>query len=79
MQAVLSAASLLQVHGVRDASCTFLRAALAPDNALGIRAFAELHACAELARAAQDYIDAHFVDVSTRVAFTDGLSGRTVQ
>lgn len=62
-QSLLSAASLLQVGGVRAASCAFLAAALAPDNALGIRAFAELHACDELRAAAARYVDAHFVDV----------------
>lgn len=61
---MLSAASLLQVSGVRDACCVFLRAALAPDNALGIRAFADLHACKQLAHAALDYIHAHFEQVS---------------
>lgn len=64
VQALLAGASLLQVGGVRDACCEFLRGALAPDNALGIRAFADLHACKELARDAHHYIDAHFVDVS---------------
>ncbi|KAL0870830.1 hypothetical protein ABMA27_004676 [Loxostege sticticalis] len=59
VQSLLSGASLVQVWGVRAACCGFLAAALAPDNALGIRAFAELHACADLARAAQRYIDAH--------------------
>ncbi|XP_028156357.1 kelch-like protein 3 isoform X2 [Ostrinia furnacalis] len=59
VQSLLSGASLVQVCGVRAACCGFLAAALAPDNALGIRAFAELHACAELARAAARYIDAH--------------------
>lgn len=63
VQAVLSAASLLQVGGARAACCAFLLAALAPDNALGIRAFAELHACAELARAAHGYTLHHFADV----------------
>lgn len=62
-QGLLAAASLLQVLGVRAACCVFLRAALAPDNALGIRAFAELHAAAELARAAHEYVAAHFAQV----------------
>ncbi|KAI5631272.1 kelch motif domain-containing protein [Phthorimaea operculella] len=63
VQALLSGASLLQVAGVRAAAASFLAAALAPDNALGIRAFADLHACAELARHAATYIDVHFVEV----------------
>ncbi|KAJ0174907.1 hypothetical protein K1T71_010015 [Dendrolimus kikuchii] len=63
VQSLLSAASLVQVGGVREQCCAFLAAALAPDNALGIRAFADLHACAELTRAADAYVDAHFVQV----------------
>ncbi|KAJ8712016.1 hypothetical protein PYW07_004858 [Mythimna separata] len=63
VQSLLSAASLLAVSGVRAACCVFLAAALAPDNALGIRAFAELHACADLATAAARYIETHFVEV----------------
>ncbi|XP_045774595.1 ring canal kelch homolog [Maniola jurtina] len=63
VQSVLSGASLLQVLGARAACCGFLAAALAPDNALGIRAFADLHACAELADAAARFVDRHFVEV----------------
>lgn len=63
VQAVLSAASLLQVCGARAACCGFLAGALAPDNALGIKAFAELHGCADLARAAHAFVVAHFVEV----------------
>lgn len=63
VQAVLSAASLLQVCGARAACCGFLAGALAPDNALGIKAFAEMHGCADLAHAAHAFVDAHFVEV----------------
>ncbi|CAH2042994.1 unnamed protein product, partial [Iphiclides podalirius] len=63
VQSVLSAASLLQVCGARAACCGFLAAALAPDNALGIRAFAELHGCQELLLCAERYLHRHFVDV----------------
>lgn len=65
VQAVLSAASLLQVCGARAACCGFLAGALAPDNALGIKSFAELHGCADLARAALAFVDAHFVEVGS--------------
>lgn len=60
---MLSAASLLQVCGVRARCCAFLAAALSPDNALGIRAFADLHACADLADCASRFIERHFVEV----------------
>ncbi|OWR50867.1 putative kelch protein 1 [Danaus plexippus plexippus] len=63
VQSLLSAASLLQVRGVRAAACSFLAAALAPDNALGIRAFADLHACADLADVADRFVKRHFVEV----------------
>ncbi|XP_052743495.1 ring canal kelch homolog [Bicyclus anynana] len=63
VQSVLAAASLLQVPGARAAACAFLAAALAPDNALGIRAFADLHACSELADAAARFVERRFVEV----------------
>ncbi|XP_013140757.1 PREDICTED: ring canal kelch homolog [Papilio polytes] len=63
VQSLLSASSLLQVSGVRAACCSFLAAALAPDNALGIRAFAELHACRDLRDCAARYVHRHFVEV----------------
>ncbi|RVE42708.1 hypothetical protein evm_012645 [Chilo suppressalis] len=59
VQSLLAGASLVQVWGVRAACCAFLAAALTPHNALGIRAFADHHACADLAHAATRYIDAH--------------------
>lgn len=62
-QSLLSGASLVQVGGVRVACCAFLARALCAENALGIRAFAELHACAELAAAAARYLHAHFLQV----------------
>lgn len=63
-QSLLSAASLLQVCGVREACCVFLAGALSPDNALGIRAFAELHACTDLTLCAQRFVETHFVEVT---------------
>ncbi|CAH0755531.1 unnamed protein product [Diatraea saccharalis] len=63
VQSLLAGASLVQVWGVRAACCAFLAAALQPDNALGIRAFADHHACADLAHAAARYIDAHAAQV----------------
>ncbi|XP_022834396.1 kelch-like protein 17 [Spodoptera litura] len=63
VQSLLAGASLLQVGGVRGAACAFLAAALCADNALGIRAFADLHACADLRHAAARYVEDHFVDV----------------
>ncbi|GBP46686.1 Ring canal kelch homolog [Eumeta japonica] len=64
VQSLLGAASLLQVGGVRDQCCAFLAAQLHADNALGIRAFADLHACTDLAAHAQRFIERHFADVA---------------
>ncbi|KAI8439046.1 hypothetical protein MSG28_012918 [Choristoneura fumiferana] len=63
VQGILSGASLVAVSGARAAACGWLAAALAPDNALGIKAFADLHSCADLAAAAQRFIDHHFLQV----------------
>ncbi|XP_048481880.1 kelch-like protein 3 isoform X1 [Plutella xylostella] len=63
VQALLSASSLLQVSGVRQACCSFLASALTAENALGIRAFADLHACTDLAQLALRYIERHFLEI----------------
>ncbi|VVC96571.1 unnamed protein product, partial [Leptidea sinapis] len=63
VQGLLSGASLVQVAGVRGACCSFLSGALSPDNALGIRAFADLHACDQLAHAATNFVHKHFPEV----------------
>lgn len=64
VQSLLAAASLLDVPGARALCCDFLRAQLAPDNALGIRAFADLHGCRDLAAAARAHAERHFEQVS---------------
>jgi kelch-like protein 2/3 len=48
VQALLTAANLLQLSEVRDACCEFLASQLHPTNCLGIRSFADLHGCTEL-------------------------------
>lgn len=55
LQVLLPAASLLQLMDVRQVCCNFLRTQLHPTNCLGIRAFADLHACTQLMSQAQAY------------------------
>jgi kelch-like protein 2/3 len=60
---LLPAANILQLVEVRDACCDFLQSQLHPSNCLGIRAFADLHACLELLHYAQTYTEQHFRSV----------------
>lgn len=60
VQSLLPAANILQLVEVRDACCDFLQSQLHPSNCLGIRAFADLHACQELLQYAQTYTEQHF-------------------
>ncbi|XP_069935542.1 kelch-like protein 17 isoform X7 [Oryctolagus cuniculus] len=69
VQTLLPAASLLQLNGVRDACCKFLLSQLDPSNCLGIRGFADAHACGELLRAAHSYVLQHFADVAKTEEF----------
>ncbi|KAI7801338.1 kelch-like protein 3 isoform X1 [Triplophysa rosa] len=63
VQVLLPAASLLQLMDVRQVCCDFLQAQLHPTNCLGIRAFADLHACIGLLSVAHSYAEQHFTDV----------------
>ncbi len=55
VQVLLPAAGLLQLQEVKKACCEFLITQLHPTNCLGIRAFADLHACMELLNLANTY------------------------
>ena len=57
---LLPAANHLQMLEVSNACCDFLQSQLHPSNCLGIRAFADHHACQELCTYAQEYIEQHF-------------------
>ena len=48
VQVLLPASSILQMASVREACCKFLMRQLHPTNCLGIRNFADTHACKEL-------------------------------
>ncbi|XP_043113578.1 kelch-like protein 3 isoform X2 [Puntigrus tetrazona] len=63
VQVLLPAASLLQLMDVRQVCCDFLQSQLHPTNCLGIRAFADLHACTGLLSQAHAYAEQHFTDV----------------
>lgn len=55
LQVLLPAAGLLQLSDVKKACCEFLSSQLHPTNCLGIRAFADLHACTDLLTQANTY------------------------
>ncbi|KAF0037230.1 hypothetical protein F2P81_010104 [Scophthalmus maximus] len=61
--ALLPAAGLLQLNEVKKACCEFLSSQLHPSNCLGIRAFADLHACSQLLTQANSYAEQHFTEV----------------
>ena len=63
VQALLPAASLLQLTDVRSACCEFLKTQLHPTNCLGIMHFADIHSCQDLVSAARSYIEQYFTDV----------------
>ncbi|TRZ00145.1 hypothetical protein DNTS_028229 [Danionella cerebrum] len=63
VQVLLPAAGLLQLQEVKKACCEFLITQLHPTNCLGIRAFADLHACMELLNLANTFAEQHFSEV----------------
>ncbi|XP_074647308.1 kelch-like protein 3 [Tubulanus polymorphus] len=69
VQILLPAANLLQLVEVRDACCDFLQSQLHPSNCLGIRAFADLHACTDLLQYSQTYVEQHFSEVTAHEEF----------
>lgn len=63
VQVLLPAAGLLQLQDVKKTCCEFLESQLHPVNCLGIRAFADMHACTDLLNKANTYAEQHFTDV----------------
>ncbi|MBN3295443.1 KLHL2 protein, partial [Amia calva] len=59
VQVLLPAAGLLQLQDVKKACCEFLGSQLHPTNCLGIRAFADVHACTELLTQANTFAGKH--------------------
>ncbi|XP_070560703.1 kelch-like protein 17 isoform X2 [Ptychodera flava] len=65
VQTLLPAASLLQLHTVRDACCNFLMGQLDPTNCLGIRRFADTHGCYELQQISHKFALLNFAEVAS--------------
>lgn len=63
VQALLKAASILQLSEIVGACCNFLSGQMHPSNCLGIAAFAEAHGCTALKDVAMEYVRDHFRDV----------------
>ncbi|BES87453.1 kelch-like [Nesidiocoris tenuis] len=69
VQVLLPASSLLQIHSVREACCEFLMKQLHPSNCLGIRTFADAHACEELHKRSHKYALQNFQEVMNTEEF----------
>ena len=63
VQTLLPAACLLQLAEIQDVCCEFLKRQLDPSNCLGIRAFADTHACRDLLNIANKFTQHNFQDV----------------
>eukprot|EP00116_Pleurobrachia_bachei_P005958 sb/3466220/ len=61
---LFSAASSLQFQPVKDACSDYFQRHFSPENCVGIRYFALLEECKELATKAEDYIARNFTDVT---------------
>jgi len=69
VQTLLPAACLLQLAEIQDVCCEFLKRQLDPSNCLGIRAFADTHACRELLRIADKFTQHNFQEVMDHEEF----------
>ncbi|XP_014669553.1 PREDICTED: kelch-like protein 20 [Priapulus caudatus] len=63
VQTLLPAACLLQLAEIQETCCEFLKRQLDPSNCLGIRAFADTHACRDLLRVADKFTQHNFQEV----------------
>ena len=69
VQYVLPVASILQICQVRKACCDFLQSQLDPSNCIGIKDFADIYGCIDLAKAAEKFMFRHFLEVSESEEF----------
>lgn len=69
VQNLLPVACILQISPVKKACCDFLKAELDPSNCIGIKDYAEIYGCADLAKAAEKFIFRHFLEVSESEEF----------
>lgn len=63
VQTLLPAACLLQVTEIQDVCCEFLKQEIDASNCLGIRSFADTHACQDLLEYAEKYTQDYFLEV----------------
>ena len=68
-QVLLPASSILQMTSVREACCKFLMRQLHPTNCLGIRNFADTHACRELHKRSHKFALENFQEVMNTEEF----------
>lgn len=69
VQVLLPASSILQIGSVREACCKFLMRQLHPTNCLGIRNFADTHACKELHKRSHKFALQNFQEVMSTEEF----------
>ncbi|GAB6025875.1 hypothetical protein CHUAL_014049 [Chamberlinius hualienensis] len=69
VQALLSAANLLEILPVRDACCDFMLKNMDITNCLGINIFAESHACFDMQERAKNFALRYFPEVSQQDEF----------
>ncbi|MFH4980882.1 hypothetical protein AB6A40_007591 [Gnathostoma spinigerum] len=69
VQQLLPAACLLQLNEIQEVCCEYLKKQLDPSNCLGIRAFADTHACRDLMRIAEKFTHHNFQDVASSEEF----------
>lgn len=62
-ESLLSASCLLQMNGVKDACCEYMKKKLDADNCLSVRSFAEAHSCQELFEVANAFTQDHYAEV----------------
>ena len=69
VQVLLPASSILQIVSVREACCKFLMRQLHPTNCLGIRNFADTHACKDLHKRSHKFALQNFQEVMSTEEF----------
>ena len=70
VQALLPVAAILQISAVQEACCVFLESQLDSSNCIGIRHFAELYGCLDLAAAARNFSFRNFLEVVNHEEFS---------
>lgn len=71
VQSIMIGAAFLQLNKVRDACANYLFQRLHPQNALGVRQFADTLGCSTLVESADKYIEQCFHEVSLSEEFSN--------